>query len=82
MHYASQARFKSLQVDIYTFLAQTETSGAWNFGKYAFINLETHGMLWKMVYSNAKHTQFAVNGLKHAKPPVWFFKRPTQVLSF
>lgn len=38
-------------------------------GKYAFINLKTHGMLWKIVYGNAK--QFAVIGLKHAKPPVY-----------
>lgn len=28
------------------------------------------GMLFRMVGNNVKHMQFAVNGLKHAKPPV------------
>lgn len=35
-------------------------------------------MLWKLVSSNVRYTQSAVNGLKHAKPPVRSFKELIQ----
>lgn len=57
-----------LQVEFHTLLALAETNVCLEGGE----RLEC-GSLWKIVCSNAKYTQFVVNGLKRAKPPVWFF---------
>lgn len=35
--------------------------------------------LWKLVSSNVSYTQSGVNGLQHAKPPVWSIEEQIQV---
>lgn len=46
---------------------QLEPASAWKKGNQS----QTWTSAWKMLSSNVKNVQLVVNGLQHAKPPVW-----------